>query len=1047
MRSLFRRSLTFFVSFSVAIASVVLPAGTGVAPAFGAASVSISPRNVVTAGSANGSTIQLNYVRDSGSSSGNVYFWGAGIGYVNKVTDISTSINLVANSYVQCGSNSKVWFMTNFSYTGRCAVGVNGSNGTDVYLMDVHSSVSQITMEIRTGAILFNSQGPYQISVDDQTIGRYFKYSSSLVAFGTTPPAQQPTLSVTSLSGTAGEYMQLQASGGAGSGAIYFDSVPGGTATGCQLSPPNYLYAATAGTCYVMASKAGDSSANYDPAYSAATAVTFVAKQTQNPLVVAENSGTFGSTVTLSTTGGSGTGTLSYSVVSGNCSVTAQGVLSATSAGNCVVRATKAGDSTYSPVTSAQTTITFARASRTLTFATTAYSIAYGNSDTVIATPSAGSGDGAVTYSAGSSTACTVNSSSGLVRATQATGRCEITATVAQGTNYLTASTTVPVVVTTSTRAMTLTASGATVSFGTTYQTNPLTNDLVGAETIGSATYIYTGTGSTTYGPSVTKPVNAGTYLVTPSAAVISGGDSANYNITYVAGSIQISKVSRTLSFGASTSATLAFGSTRAVAATASAGDGAITYSAGASNGCSVNASTGVVTATDSTGTCVISATIAEGTNHLTASTTTSFTVTLAKRVITLKANNLTVEVGTTPTPTHSVTVGEVVPEDAILGVTYNYAGSGATVYTSSVTRPTTAGTYTITPSAAVFLMGDLSDYLITYSPGTLTITKRAITISVGDLNIVQGATVSPTFTVRAGTLLTGDEISGVTFTYAGLGTTVYQSSTVVPVIIGSYSVTASDPVFASGMVTDYELTFVSGTLSITARPSASGPTPAAPSSEVTEVSLTPAQSGQGSLLKVRLSKVPQSSEQIFVVVRLLDFKGFLLQELRIPISVSAEVIEVPVDKKMGQFEVVAFTSNSVGTTAVRSLGPQVLKQTTVIAATPKKSAALLGKPLGKAVVFYADSSNLTAHAKKQLLQTVKLAKASGKRIAVTGFHALSSKGSKFEKLISDKRALTVAKFLRDQGAGSWIFYHGLTGTQGKTFPGQPRRVEIRLLG
>lgn len=1045
MRSLFRRALIFLASFSVATANAVFPVGPGVFSASAAASASVSPRNVVNAGSTNGSTIQLNYIRDSGSSSGNIYFWGAGIGYVNKVTDISTSISLVANTYVQCGSGSRVWFMTNFSYTGRCAVGVNGSNGTDVYLMDVHSSVTQITVEIRTGAIQFESQGPYQITLDDQTIGRYFKYSSSLVSSGTTPPAQQPTLSITSLSGTAGQYMQLQASGGAGSGAIFFDFVPGGTASGCQFSAPNSLYAATAGTCYVMASKAGDSSANYDPAYSVATAVTFVAKQNQNSLVVSGNSGTFGSTVTLSITGGSGTGAQSYSVVSGNCTVTTQGVLSATSAGNCIVTATKAGDSTYNSVTSAQTTITFARASRTLEFATTSYSIAYGNSSTVIATPSAGPGDGAVTYSAGSSTACTVNSSSGLVRATQATGTCEITATVAQGTNYLTASTTVPVVVTTSTRAMTLTASGATVSFGTTYQTNPLTNDLVGAETIGSATYIYTGTGSTTYGPSVTKPVNAGTYSVTPSAAVISGGDAANYNITYVAGSIQISKVSRTVSFGASPTATLDYGSTQTVAATASAGDGAITYSAGSSTGCSVNAATGVVTATDSAGTCVISATIAEGTNHLTASTATSFTVTLAKRAITLAASNLAVSFGDAVNPVHAVTSGSLASSDDISGVSFTYAGSGSTIYSSSVTKPTAAGTYSVTPSVAVFSTGSATHYIITYSASTLTISARAITISVTALNVVSGAAINPFFAVSTGTLMTGDEISGVTFTYAGLGTTVYSSSVTKPTQPGTYSVTPSVAVFSTGDSQNYVITYEAGTLTIQAAQSSGSSVPA-PSSNVSELSISFNGAGKKSIIKVSLTKAPAESEQLNVVVRLLDINGAVIQEIKIPISSATSFLEVPIEIPSALFDALAFTTNVAGVTEPKTLKAQNLKKSFIQLAS-KRPAKLLGTTLGEDVIFRGNSIALTTQAKKALTQVAKLAKSSKSRIALTGFHTVTLKGSSFETSIAEKRALAVAKYLRSLGVESWIYYYGVSGSKARDIKGQARRVELRSLG
>jgi hypothetical protein len=57
---------------------------------------------------------------------------------------------------------------------------------------------------------------------------------------------------------------------------------------------------------------------------------------------------------------------------------------------------------------------------------------------------------------------------------------------------------------------------------------------------------------------------------------------------------------------------------------------------------------------------------------------------------------------------------GTLVGTDAISSATYTY----------STANPTAAGTYTITPSVAVFSSGSASNYSITYSTGTLTIGK-----------------------------------------------------------------------------------------------------------------------------------------------------------------------------------------------------------------------------------------------------------------------------------------------------------------------------------
>jgi uncharacterized repeat protein (TIGR02543 family) len=87
----------------------------------------------------------------------------------------------------------------------------------------------------------------------------------------------------------------------------------------------------------------------------------------QSVLTMNAASGTYGSTTTLATTGGSGSGAVSFDVVSGNCSV-AGDVLSATSAGNCVVTATKASDATYSAITSAQSTIVIGKKSEIFSY-------------------------------------------------------------------------------------------------------------------------------------------------------------------------------------------------------------------------------------------------------------------------------------------------------------------------------------------------------------------------------------------------------------------------------------------------------------------------------------------------------------------------------------------------------------------------------------------------------------------------------------------------------------------------------------------------------
>jgi outer membrane protein OmpA-like peptidoglycan-associated protein len=125
---------------------------------------------------------------------------------------------------------------------------------------------------------------------------------------------------------------------------------------------------------------------------------------------------------------------------------------------------------------------------------------------------------------------------------------------------------------------------------------------------------------------------------------------------------------------------------------------------------------------------------------------------------------------------------------------------------------------------------------------------------------------------------------------------------------------------------------------------------------------------------------------------------------------------------------------------------PLTIRQTTTRPATDDKPARLLGRSLDKDVLFIADSARLSPAAKKSLRQAARLAIASDGKVAVTGFAALTNRGSAYEKSVAQKRALAVARYLRAQGFDDWIYYQGLSGRQGLAFEGDPRRVEIRIL-
>lgn len=394
----------------------------------------------------------------------------------------------------------------------------------------------------------------------------------------------------------------------------------------------------------------------------------------------------------------------------------------------------------YVPNTGSTTVsvITYYQA-RTISFATTSYNLAYGASQTVTATPNIGAGTGTISYSAGSSTACNVNSSTGLVTMTAGTGTCSISSTITEGgttvdNSYAKATTTTPVTITPQKVSLGVTAGNQTVAIGGTITPSySLTSGtLVGSDALSGVTYTYQGTGSTTYSASSTAPTAAGTYSITPSAATYAPGTSTNYSVAYTAGALTISS-----------------------------------------------------------------------------------------NPITITAGTQTVQVGSPVSSSFTLTSGTLNGSDAITGVTYSYRGTGSTSYGPSNSAPTAAGTYSVTPSAAVFSPGNASSYTITYAAGSLTISTRAITLTAGIQNLNFGTTVTSTYSLTSGTLIGADTISGVTYTYQGIGSTTYSASTTAPTAAGTYSVTPSAATFSAGNASNYNITYITGQLTINPEPAA----------------------------------------------------------------------------------------------------------------------------------------------------------------------------------------------------------------------------------
>ena len=230
------------------------------------------------------------------------------------------------------------------------------------------------------------------------------------------------------------------------------------------------------------------------------------------------------------------------------------------------------------------------------------------------------------------------------------------------------------------------------------------------------------------------------------------------------------------------------------------------------------------------------------------------------------------------------------------------------------------------------------------------------------------------------------------------------------------------------------------------APPPTSNDSSAPPSAEVAALSVRGSSTGNSSVVRIKLTKPPLAGEQMYVTVRLLSLDGKVIEEVKVPVNSNTSTIEFPVKKAIGAFSAVVATSNNSSSSSSMSLAPQIIEAETVEVSKNARAQRLMGTSVSGNFTFTPNSAVLSPVVKKSLREAALTAKASNSRVAVTGFAAISGRGSIFERYVATQRALAVSDFLRKQGVQSWIYYKGFSGPEGLMFQGQPRRVEIRIL-
>ena len=250
------------------------------------------------------------------------------------------------------------------TFTVTASTNASADGATITYSIASTGNTAGCTVNATSGVVTYANAGTCTVYANSAATTNYAA-AAQVQDVLTINQAAQATLVVATgnVNFVASTSVTLTTSGGSGTGAVSWTLIQPGS-TYCSLAG-DVLSASQPTNCTVVAYKAGD--IDYLATTSAPSAVEFYMftyPATPAPLNVVGTTGVAGTAITLSTTGGSGTGAITFSLVgpgSAGCSLSGN-VLTATSAGTCQVIANQAADSSYQAGSSGPTTITFSAA-------------------------------------------------------------------------------------------------------------------------------------------------------------------------------------------------------------------------------------------------------------------------------------------------------------------------------------------------------------------------------------------------------------------------------------------------------------------------------------------------------------------------------------------------------------------------------------------------------------------------------------------------------------------------------------------------------------
>lgn len=334
---------------------------------------------------------------------------------------------------------------------------------------------------------------------------------------------------------------------------------------------------------------------------------------------------------------------------------------------------------------------------------------------------------------------------------------------------------------------------------------------LVSIDTLTAVGMIYTGTANDSSTVNTkTGPTVAGTFLITPDTSVAQlSSVLTNYvGYTLVTGTITVNRIAPTMSLVYATTNTVVYSPNLTVETSTAtrSGNGAKSFTSSTLSYCTVDSSTARITVVKA-GSCLITMSVEQSANFLSASILDTVTVTKATRTISLTAPVSSLKYTDTTTVTATVSGGAL---DGAITFTLNN-NPGCDIDGLSYVLTAISGTLACTLNATI-ATGDNYESATTTNPLALTIARATAPIisisAISALDFTPGvrAPIIPTYSVTGfkGT----DSADYLNLIYGFVSNpfeTFAYSDTRTPIDAGTYSITPTSIVMKSGLISNYE--------------------------------------------------------------------------------------------------------------------------------------------------------------------------------------------------------------------------------------------------